>query len=145
MPPAALRATTIELLSSSLSSCWMPVMRRDLLERHAARFGFHRRRDRRGGGERVRRNLHHAAAVVRRQQEFLAALPVHDHVEHAVARAELGDRRAAHLLARLQVADRELHERRAGVAGEQVLLVVERVRHERVDGRARLDRRWLPW
>ena len=114
--------------------------RRDLLERHAARFGFHRRRDGRRRGERVRRNLHHAAAVVRRQQEFLAALAVDDHVEHAVAGAELGDRHAAHLLPWLQVADRELHERRAGVPGKQILLAVERVGHERVDGRARLHR-----
>ena len=94
--------------------------------------------DRRRRGEGIGRNLHHPAAVIRRQQKFLTALAIDDHVEHAVARAELGNRDAAHFLSRLQVADRKLHERRAGVAGKQMLLAVERVRHERVDGRPRL-------
>ena len=140
IPPAALRATTIELLSSSLSSCWMPVIVVTFSNGTPPVSVSTGARNRRRRGEGVRRNLHHAAAVVRRQQEFLAALAVDDHVEHAIACAELGDRHAAHFLPWLQVADRELHERRAGVAGEQVLLSVERVGHERVDGRPRLHR-----
>ena len=39
----------------------------------------------------------------------------------------------------LEVGDRELDERRAGVAGDQILLVVDRVRHERVHRRTRLE------
>ncbi len=45
---------------------------------------------------------------------------VRNHVERLVARTQIGNRDALDLRARLQIAHRDLHERRAGVGGEDV-------------------------
>ena len=81
-----------------------------------------------GGGERRRRDLHHAAAGVRHQQVVLAAAAVDDHVDRAIAAAELGDRGAAHLGARRrgQAGHRERDQRRAEIAGDDLLRPADR-------------------
>ena len=124
--PSAPRAITIVRCASSRSSCSTPVI--DAIRSNAPAVPRHARRDRLRGRERRGRNLHDAVARVRHEQEVLAVLLVDHHVDRLVARAELGHRRAEHFFARLQRRDRELHERRAGVAGDDVWLVGDRVR-----------------
>ena len=78
-------------------------------------------------------DLHDAASAVRHQQEVFAVLLVDDHVERLVAVAEFGDGRSLGLLARLEAADGELHEWRAGEAGEQARFAIDVQRDEGTD------------
>ena len=84
-------------------------------------------------------DLHHAAAAVGQQEVVLAVLLVDDHVERAVAVAQLGDGRPLDVGARLQLGDGDLHQRRAGVGRQQVGLVADLVGHERPDRRLGLE------
>ena len=68
----------------------------------------------------------------------MAVLAVAHHVERPVAGAELRDRRADDLRS-LEAVEREADERRARVAGDDIRLVVDRVRDERVHRRAGLE------
>ena len=88
--------------------------------------------------EMIGRHLHHAAGAVGHEDVFVIVLLVGDHVDRPVARAELGDSAALHLGAGFQIAHRDGHQRRAGVGGDDVLLVLDRVRNESPDGRLRL-------
>ena len=79
--------------------------------------GGHDRFDLRHRGE---VDLHHAAAAVGHQEVVLAALGVDHHVERPIAIAQLGHGGALHLRPVEQPGERHLHQRRAGVGGEDV-------------------------
>ena len=79
--------------------------------------------------------LHDAAVGVGHQDVVVTVLLIADHVERAVACAELGDRRALDLRAGFQIADRDLHDRGAGVGRQHVILIVDGKRQEGAHGR----------
>ena len=67
--------------------------------------------------------LHHAAAAIGDQDVVVAVLLVGNHIQRLIAHAEVGDLRALHFGAGLQLAHRDLHQRRAGVSRQDVLLL----------------------
>ena len=85
------------------------------------------------------RDLHDAAAAVGHQQVILAVLLIDDHVERAVAVAQLGDRRALDVGTGLEVGNGQLDQRRAGVGRQQVRLVLDVVGDERPNRRLGLE------
>src|SRR5207302_904500 len=82
----------------------------------------HRLDDTLGTVDPVGADLHDAAAAVGHQELGLAVLLIDDHIERPIAIAEFSDGLSLDLGAGFQVADGELHERRAGVGGQQMLL-----------------------
>jgi hypothetical protein len=77
--------------------------------------------------------LHDAEAGVGDQDILMAILLVGDHVNRLVAGAQVGDLSTFHLRARLQFADRDLHQRSAGVCSEHILLAGDIVRNKGAD------------
>ena len=136
-PPPGVAVTTSARAVVDLREVLHVRERRDLVVRRAGHIDDRRRVDRLVGAERIGVKLHDAERRVGDQDVLVAVLLVRHHVERLVAGAEIGDRDALHLRARLEVAHRDLHERRAGVGGQHVLLAAERVRHERPHGRLR--------
>src|SRR5436190_13728423 len=87
----------------------------------------------------VRADLHHAAAAVCQQQIILAALLVNDHVDRPIPIPKLCDRLALDPGARLDLRERELHQGRAGVSGQQMRLIPDLERHKGPNWGARLE------
>src|SRR5579862_6419013 len=60
----------------------------------------------------------------------MTVLAISKHVDRSVSKAQFGDGGAFNLVPGLQLAYRNLHERRAGVGCQDELLIADGIRHE---------------
>ena len=75
-------------------------------------------------------DLHDAASRVGKEQVVFAILLVDDHVERQIAVSKLGQSRTADFATAFKFLQRELHQRRALEAGQQMRLAVDREGNE---------------
>ena len=99
---------------------------------------FDWRGDAPGGFDPIEIDLHHAATAVGHQNVILAVLLIDNHINRTIAVAEFGDGLAFDLRAGFQLADGEIHERRASVSSQHMLFFADLERRESPHRGARL-------